>query len=264
MTDEQRERAEYRRKELEHNIKDYNKVIKTEAERLGYDGTEPRRNYYRRVLIDCLTSYFRNRDIPIDGLKFQKIPTAVYCDAFRYCHDELEKNGDTIDLDNMSMIEDLANAYETVIERYAIKAHPKAFCSLIDIDIVTFDRWKNDTQKVILFLDKYGNRIGGDNPELYKRAHPGEEVHEVLSISRGECFRRIHAIYTASAETALNDFQLGLIANANHNKRMGLEYQKQSLIESAQIQQALNANELPRLSLENGSNPSLLPDIEGL
>lgn len=249
LEDEMYNRMKARRAELKQRNTAREDI---EAEEIGIDKTVPLSEEFERIMIDTFETYFRNRNIEIDSLKFTKIPSAVYNDAFRECKKSIElETAQRIDKDNLYVMYHLSMAYKSIVSRYAMVAHPINFCFLTGISLNTFDRWGTNQQKTIVYVDPDTGKSFTESTVQFFKEENRERLREVLTPSPREIYKEVHEIYKAGGEQRLNESALGLTVNANNSKRMGLEYAKNAMIETAQVQRALGAGELPKLALNS-------------
>ena len=75
----------------------------------------------------------------------------------------------------------------------------------------------------------------------------GDEVVENASLLLFDSVKRLYETLTQSTVNKLNDSQLGLIANANNNKDIGLNYAKERIEAQVKARQSISLADLPLL-----------------
>ena len=207
--------------------------------------------------------FFENKNIELDGHQYKAIPNNLFQGAFMYCYKMLFKpptfegvrNNSTIDYNDGTLLNRIADIYGELVMQYDIKATQNMFCALTGIHRDTLHSWETSNTRMYIYKDLKGNVI--DNINNYKQFHGSDEYIAEPSTLHSDLVKKIKSFSHDSAYNGLNDTPVGQITHANNSKEAGMEYNRKREAETVQAR-LLMASELPKLGNIAQQNNGLL------
>lgn len=161
----------------------------------------------------------------------------------KYIRKEILKNKE--DKENEFLLYALTQIYIEIITKYDFVSSIDAYCKYIGITPDTFYKWECGEYRGYKYYTPEGEIIYSIS--AYKQNYPGREFVQELSFSRTDLTKLVRQLGKSNVRSKLADTPLGITVLANNDRETGLRYNAQSMLESATIQHAISANNLPKL-----------------
>lgn len=216
----------------------------------------------RNILIGNLNCYFsgfwKMKNIDIDN-DFKSVPTNKFNACMSYIYEcyvnslEIKNNkgfkqysyidfsvlvnwyiSKTLDYDFISIYGFTLLINRSMVWLYNLRNNPDSIINAFIIDVNNIEFFNSD-------LKKSSNNINNLNRETDETS---VENARTLLI---DTIEKLYINYQQAAVSKLNDNSVGLIANANNNKDMGLLYAKERIQETAKARAMIKLSELPKL-----------------
>jgi len=254
------DKAQIRRQQAKHKRNYQSKIDTREAQRnelelQGYDTRpEPLKKpiEVKRIvdsIQDNIISMFDNEVLSLLnelGKNELKTNQYVFCLSQinkKYISKEIFKNKE--DKENEFLLYALTQVYLEIITKYDFVSSIDAYCRYIGINPDTFYKWESGESRGYKYYTPEGEPIYSIS--AYKTNYPGREFVQELSFSRSDLAKLVRNLGKSNIRNKLADTPLGVTVLANNDRETGLRYNAQSMLESATIQHAISANNLPKL-----------------
>ncbi len=234
---------------------DAREAKRNELELQGYDTRpEPIRNPDKVQSIvdsiqDNIINIFDNEVLTLLnelGKSDLKTNQYVYClhqVNKKYISKEILKSKE--DIENEFLLYALTQVYHEIITKYDFVSSIDAYCKYIGISHDTFYKWESGESRGYKYYTPEGDPIY--SIAAFKTNYPDKEFVQELSFTQTDLAKLVRNLGKSNIRNKLADTPLGVTVLANNDRETGLRYNAQSMLESATIQHAISANNLPKL-----------------
>ena len=149
------------------------------------------------------------------------------------------------DNQNEFLLYALTQVYFEIINKYDFVSSIDAYCKYIGINPDTFYKWESGEYRGYKYYTPQGEPIY--SIAAFKTNYPDREFVQELSFAHTDLAKLVRNLGKSNIRNKLADTPLGVTVLANNDRETGLRYNAQSMLESATIQHAISANNLPKL-----------------